>query len=173
MIPRRALLTIALFACTMAGSVAVFGGGGQAPTNVLNPASDLSGKTLVTAEGNRTISGVFTFSAAPLFPAGTVGLPGIAGSADSSTGLRLSAGSISASLAGTQRLLLDNSGLTVYGVNVVDNTGHVVPAVVTNTAAVLGATNAFSARNDFYTYTETKASPTISAWPAQLPCSSR
>jgi hypothetical protein len=110
----------------------------QAPTNVLNPASDLAGKTLVTAEGNRTISGVFTFTAPPLFPAGTVGAPGLSSSADATTGWQLSVGSIGGSLGGVQRFLLNSSGLAIYGVQTVDNTGLVTTAGLGSGAANAG-----------------------------------
>lgn len=116
----------------------------QAPTNVLNPASDLAGKTLVTAEGNRTISGTFTFTVPQLFAAGTIGAPGVVGSADTTTGCQFSVASIGCSLAASQRLLLNASGLTIYGTQIVDNTGMV-------TTASLGtgsATNATFLRGD-------------------------
>jgi hypothetical protein len=97
-------------------------------TNVLNPASDLAGKTLVTAEGNRTISGTFTFTSSPLMPTGTAAAPGLAGSVDTTTGLQLGLGTIGFSLGGVQRGLLNSSGLTIFGTNVIDNTGTVTTA---------------------------------------------
>lgn len=102
----------------------------QAPTTILNPSSDLAGKTLVTAEGNRTISGTFTYTVPVLFANGTTGAPGVAASADATTGWGLTVGSISGSLGGTQRFLLNGSGLTIYGVNTIDNTGIVNSAAL-------------------------------------------
>lgn len=58
--------------------------------------------------------------------AGTAGLPGIANVTDGTTGITIgTTGAIGFSLAGTQRLLLDASGLTIYGVNLVDNSGRI------------------------------------------------
>jgi hypothetical protein len=98
-------------------------------TNVLNSAADLSGKTLVTAEGNRIITGTFTYSVPARFSTGTAGNPGIVASTDTTTGEAIGVGTIGWSLAGTQRMLLNSSGLTIYGVNVIDNTGAVAGAV--------------------------------------------
>lgn len=115
----RRNLAIALSITLACGILA----GAQAPTNVLNPASDLAGKTLVTAEGNRTISGTFTYSVPVLFANGTINNPGMAASADNSTGIGMTAGQIRMSLAGTQRFRLNATGLQVYGTTIVDNAG--------------------------------------------------
>lgn len=98
-------------------------------TNVLNSASDLSGHTLVTAEGNRTITGTFLFSVPVHLSAGTSGAPGLSLGTDTTTGVQLGAGSVGFSLSGTQRGLLDSTGLTIFGQQVVDNTGALVGAV--------------------------------------------
>lgn len=122
-VSRTHLLTV-----TAAIMVAAFvvSAAAQIPTTILNPASDLQGKTLVTAEGNRTISGTFTYSVPALFATGTTNAPGIVGSADTGTGWGLSVGSISASLGGVQEFLLNSVGLTVYGVKQIDNTGIIM-----------------------------------------------
>lgn len=97
-------------------------------TNVLNPASDLSGKTLVTAEGNRTISGTFTWTVPALFVSGVAASPGIATGSDTTTGWRLAPSVIGGSLAGVQRFLLDASGLTIFGTNIINTAGK-IPAI--------------------------------------------
>lgn len=95
-------------------------------TAVLNPASDLSGKTLVTAEGNRTITGTWSFNVPLRVNSGTTNAPGLVSASDQSTGWQLSAGSIGGSVNGTQRLLLGASGLSIYGQSVVTNAGRLV-----------------------------------------------
>lgn len=109
--------------------------GAQVPTTILNPASDLAGKTLVTAEGNRTISGQFTFTTAPILPTGTVSTPGLSSNIDQTTGWNLGSGTISGSLGGVQRFLLDGNGLTIYGKTVIDPTGIISKAIRISTTA--------------------------------------
>lgn len=96
----------------------------QAPTNVLNPASDLAGKTLVTAEGNRTITGTWSFNVPERFNPGTSATPGLVSTSDQTTGWQLSVAAIGGSIAGTQRLLLNASGLAVFGVQAFNNSGN-------------------------------------------------
>jgi hypothetical protein len=97
-------------------------------TGVLNPASDLAGKTLVTAEGDRTISGTFSYSVPALFSTGTLTQPGIAASTDTSTGWRIGPGSINGSVSSTQIVLFDTTGLTIGSVRSIDSAGVVTPA---------------------------------------------
>lgn len=94
-------------------------------TAVLNPASDLQGKTLVTAEGNRTITGTWSFSVPLRANPGTTNAPGLVSTSDQTTGWQLSASSIGGSINATQRFLLDTTGLTIYGNQVVDTTGTI------------------------------------------------
>lgn len=104
-------------------------------TNVLNSAADLSGKTLVTAEGNRVISGTFTFSVPVKVAAGTSVVPGIQAGIDASTGLVIGAGTIGAAIGGTQDLLLDGNGLTLYGTLIGNSLGHLLLTTVTASLA--------------------------------------
>lgn len=110
----------------------------QAPTSVLNPASDLAGKTIVTAEGARTITGTWSFNVPVRLNPGTTSAPGIVSTSDQTTGLQLSVGALGASVAGTQRLLLNTSGLTLFGVSVVNSSGNL------QTAAFNGGSGASS-----------------------------
>lgn len=100
----------------------------QAPTNVLNPASDLAGKTLVTAEGNRTISGIFSWSVPVRLAPGSSALPGLASTSDQTTGVQFGNGTLGISLSGTQRALFDSNGLTIYANNIIHATGK-IPAL--------------------------------------------
>lgn len=71
--------------------------------------------------------------------AGTVTAPGIGFAAETNTGIyRPAAGSIAMTLAGTQRLLLDATGLTVYGTNILNTSGKVPALTSTYFASVDG-----------------------------------
>lgn len=96
----------------------------QAPTSILNPAADLAGKTLVTAEGARTITGTWSFNVPIRSNPGTTSAPGLVSTADQTTGWQLTVGAIGGSIAGTQRLLLNTSGLALFGVSVVNSSGN-------------------------------------------------
>lgn len=98
--------------------------GAQAPTNVLNPASDLAGKTLVTAEGNRTITGTFSFNVPIRLNPGTTNAPGVVSTTDQTTGWQLTVGAIGGSLSGTQRFLMNASGLTLFGNTLLNASGQ-------------------------------------------------
>lgn len=61
--------------------------------------------------------------------AGTAGTPGIANATAPTTGLIIgTSGNIGMALSGTQQLLLDAAGLTIYGTNIINNTGK-IPAI--------------------------------------------
>lgn len=67
---------------------------------------------------------------------GTAGAPGISNSTDATTGLLIgTAGTIGMALSGTQRFLLNGSGLTVYGVNQINSSGNVIATTLTGTIA--------------------------------------
>lgn len=102
------------------------GGGGLAvaPTNVLNTAADLNGKTLVTAEGNRTITGTFSFNVPIRLNPGTTSAPGLVSTSDQTTGWQLGVGAISGSLSATQQFLLNASGLTLFSRAVFNSSGN-------------------------------------------------
>ncbi len=112
---------------------------GVAPTNVLNTAADLAGKTLVTAEGNRTITGTFSWNVPVRLNPGTTSAPGLVSTSDQTTGLQLSVGSISGSLSGTQRWLLNASGLALFGVQTINSSG--VAQVVGGGTGLTGGTS--------------------------------
>lgn len=103
----------------------------QLPTNVLNSAADLAGKTLVTAEGARTISGVWTFTVPIKAVAGNATAPGLASAADATTGWALSPATITGSIGGAgSQFALNGSGLFIYGTNIVNTNGK-IPALST------------------------------------------
>lgn len=116
---------------------------------VIDPDQMNSNFTAVSAACNRsgcTMTGVLKAVA------GIAANPGIANSTDPTTGIIIGAtGTIGWSLSGTQRMLLNGSGLTVYGVNVINASGAVlaptlsgdIPAAVTQggSAIVLAGRN--------------------------------
>lgn len=123
----------------------------QVPTNVLNPASDLAGKTLVTAEGARTISGVFTWTVPMRTLAGTTGSPGVTGSTDTTTGLTLGTALVGVSISGVQQLLVSPSGvssatgftgtiLTAAQPNITSTGALTVPSLTATGSATVGTT---------------------------------
>lgn len=106
-------------------------------TAVLNPASDLLNKTLVTAEGNRTITGTWSFSVPLRLNPGTTNAPGVVSTTDQTTGWQLGAGSIGGSISATQDFLLNSSGLTLFSVSAFDGAGHLTTTGINGLACTL------------------------------------
>lgn len=109
---------------------------------------------------------------------------------------RVASGSVGLALGGTQRLRLDATGLTVYGTTIIDTNGKIPAlsstyltsvsganltgltaanisgshtlsdGVLSTNVPLLNAANAWSAREDLLTYTETKTVITPAASPA-------
>lgn len=86
----------------------------------------------ITLTANITIDGVdisdflLTTGEVVTQTAGTVGAPSFTRSGDTSTGVYFPAsGSVAISLTGVQRLLLNSSGLTVFGVNIIGSDGKI------------------------------------------------
>lgn len=72
--------------------------------------------------------------------AGTAGAPGLSGTADTTTGWALGSSSIGGSIAGTQRFLLNTSGLTIFGNTILDTSGK-IPALNATYLSNLSAAN--------------------------------
>lgn len=111
---------------------------------IIDPDQMNANFTAVAAACNRTGC---TMTGVLKAVAGTAGAPGIANSTDATTGIVIgTSGTIGWSLSGTQRMLLNSSGLTVFGTVVANGSGQLVATTLTGLvpAASLGSGSATS-----------------------------
>lgn len=105
-----------------------------------------------------------TMTGALKVTSGSTALPGLSTAAAPSTGFVLGAGTISASLAGTQRWLLNSSGLTIFGANVIDATGRVLVPVIA--VAITSAASPYTVTTATYVFVNATGGATTVTLPA-------